>query len=105
MESEPPLLRGFLLGFVRIHVLHHAAEHPVYGLWMRDELARHGYEVSVGTLYPVLHGLEELGYLVSEHRVVDGRTRRYYTATDEGRWLLDRLRPRIRELVDEVAPT
>jgi DNA-binding PadR family transcriptional regulator len=90
---------------MRIHILHHAAEQPIYGLWMRDELARHGYEVSVGTLYPMLHRLERDGYLASEQRVVGGRVRRYYTATEDGRWLLARLRPRVRELVDEVAPT
>ena len=103
MDDEPELLRDFLLGFMRVHILHHAAEQPVYGLWMRDELASHGYEISVGTLYPMLHQLEERGYLHSEQRVVGGRTRRYYSATPEGRELLAALRPKIRELVNEVA--
>lgn len=104
MGSEPPLLREVLLGFIRIHILHHAAEEPVYGLWMRDELERHGYEISVGTLYPILHQLEERGYLTSKKRLVNGHVRRYYTATDDGRWLLDQLRVKLRELVDEAAP-
>lgn len=104
MEREPQLLREFMLGFMRIHILHHAAEQPIYGLWTRDELARHGYELSVGTLYPMLHRLEKAGYLTSEQRVVGGRTRRYYTATTAGRVLLAELRPKIRELVDEVTP-
>ena len=104
MDREPKLLRDFLRGFMRIHILHHAAEVPIYGLWMRDELARHGYDLSVGTLYPMLHELEAHGYLESERRVVGGRVRRYYRATARGRWLLDELRPTVRELVDEVAP-
>lgn len=104
MGHEPKLLREFMLGFMRIHILHHAAEQPIYGLWMRDELARHGYEFSLGTLYPVLHQLKEQGYLASEQQVVNGRVRRYYTITPDGRKLLARLRPKIRELVDEVAP-
>jgi PadR family transcriptional regulator, regulatory protein PadR len=104
MADDPKLLREFLLGFMRVHVLHHAAEQPIYGLWMRDELASHGYNLSVGTLYPMLHQLEEAGYLTSEQRVVGGRTRRYYTATAAGSALLAELRPKIRELVDEVAP-
>ena len=104
MEQEPRLLREFLLGFMRIHILHHAAEQPIYGLWMRDELARHGYDLSVGTLYPMLHQLEECGYLTSERWQVDGRIRRYYEATPEGRWLLEELRTKLRELLDEVVP-
>jgi len=39
------MLRDFVLGFVKIHVLHHAAQGPVYGLALIDELRRHGYEV------------------------------------------------------------
>src|SRR6185437_8021383 len=60
-------------GLIRLHVLHHAVvEGPVYGLWMIEELARHGYRLSPGTLYPILHGLERKGYLrATEER--DGR--------------------------------
>ncbi len=57
------MFRDFFLGFVRIHVLHHAAEEPVYGLAMIEELGRHGYEISPGTLYPILHGMEREGWL------------------------------------------
>ena len=52
-------------GLIRLHVLHHAVKEPVYGLAMIEELARHGYKLSAGTLYPILHGLEERGYLTS----------------------------------------
>src|SRR5579859_2643932 len=38
-----------LVGFVRIHILHHAAEGEVYGQWLIEELARHGYRISPGT--------------------------------------------------------
>lgn len=58
------MLRDFFLGFVRIHILHHAAEEPIYGLAMIEELGRHGYEVSPGTIYPILHGMERGGWLV-----------------------------------------
>ena len=72
------MLRDFVLGFVKIHVLHHAAQAPIYGLAMMEELRRHGYEVSPGTIYPVLHGLETDGYLAREERVVGGKVRKYY---------------------------
>ncbi len=100
-----PLLRDIQLAFVRIHILHHAAEEPIYGLWMRDELAEHGYDISVGTLYPILHQLEEHGYLVSEQHVVAGRRRRYYRATDTGHQLLADIRAKLRELTGEVLPS
>jgi PadR family transcriptional regulator len=96
------MLRDFFLGFVKIHVLHHAAREPVYGLALIEELARHGYELSAGTLYPVLHSLEAAGYLQRQDRVVGGKIRKYYFATDEGRAALDEARSKIRELVDEV---
>jgi PadR family transcriptional regulator PadR len=53
--------RYLYAGLIRLHVLHHAVKEPVYGLAMIEELGRHGYKVSAGTLYPILHGLEEKG--------------------------------------------
>jgi DNA-binding PadR family transcriptional regulator len=96
------VLRDFFLGFVRIHILHHAAEEPVYGTALIEELRRHGYELSPGTLYPVLHAMEAAGYLARENRVVEGKVRKYYTATEAGRDALDEARAKIRELVAEV---
>ncbi len=96
------LVRDFFGGFIKIHILYHAAQGPIYGLEMIEELRRHGYELSPGTLYPTLHALEEAGYLISERRVVRGRMRRYYRITDQGRRVLAVARARIRELTDEV---
>jgi DNA-binding PadR family transcriptional regulator len=96
------MLRDLFLGFVKVHILHHAAREPVYGLWLIEELARHGYELSPGTLYPTLHSLEREGFLSSERRVVGGRLRRYYTATPAGHAALTEARARIAELVAEV---
>ena len=96
------MLRDFFLGFIKIHILHHAAEEPVYGLALIAELRRHGYELSPGTLYPVLHQLEASGYLGRLDRVVDGRVRKYYTLTRRGRAALADARTKIGELVGEV---
>jgi DNA-binding PadR family transcriptional regulator len=96
------MLRDFFLGFVKVHVLHHAAQEPVYGLALLAELRRHGYELGPGTLYPLLHGLEAAGYLAREDRVVGGKVRKYYTITDAGRLALAEARLKIAELVDEV---
>ena len=96
------MLRDFFVGFVKIHILYHAGEAPVYGLELVKELARHGYQISPGTLYPTLHNLEERGYLVGEKRLVEGRWRKYYTLTESGQVALEEARARIRELVREV---
>lgn len=96
------MLRHFFLGFVKIHILHHAAEAPIYGLAIIEELQRHGYDLSPGTLYPILHSMERDGYLDRHDRTVEGKVRKYYTITDLGRETLLEARQKIRELVDEV---
>ncbi|TKJ29259.1 MAG: PadR family transcriptional regulator [Chloroflexi bacterium B3_Chlor] len=96
------MIREFFLGFIRIHILYHASKEPVYGAWLMQELARHGYELSPGTLYPALHVLERDGYLSKEVRVIEGRQRKYYRITDRGQMVLVEARGRIAELVHEV---
>ncbi len=97
------MLNEFFKGFIKIHILHHAAEAPIYGLQIVQELARHGYtSLSPGTLYPTLHGLEEAGYLISEQQVVAGRWRKYYRITPAGRKALTQVRAKLTELAQEV---
>jgi len=95
-------VRDVFLAFVRVHVLHHAAKERIFGLEMMEELKRHGYDISAGTLYPLLHTLEESGVLISTQEVVNGKGRRYYRTTKAGDALLGELRTKIGELVDEV---
>lgn len=91
-----------LSGMIRLHVLHHATKEPVFGNWMIEELAHHGYKVSAGTLYPLLHGMERDGYLTSTEKQTDGHIRRLYRATAKGRRGLRESKARIRELFKEV---
>jgi PadR family transcriptional regulator, regulatory protein PadR len=99
---EHSMLRDFFLGFVKIHILHHAAEEPIYGLAIIEELQRHGYELSPGTLYPILHGMERDGYLEHYEETVAGKVRKYYTITEQGLAALQAAKVKIRELVNEV---
>ena len=85
-----------------MHVLYHAVREPIFGVEMMEELARHGYEVGAGTLYPMLHQLEKAGYLTSHAEVVAGKQRKYYRATPEGARALEDSKARLRELVKEV---
>jgi DNA-binding PadR family transcriptional regulator len=97
------LTREILLGFWKVHILHHAAEHPIIGQWVLTELRRHGYEISPGTLYPLLKRLERNGWLRSEAAVGEGkRRRRYYHLTKRGAAVLDVLRDTVIELHHEV---
>jgi PadR family transcriptional regulator, regulatory protein PadR len=94
--------RGIYSGLIRIHILYHACEEPIFGLGMIEELQRHGYRLSAGTLYPLLHGLERKGLLRS-HTVRAGRwRRREYTATSAGHHLLKTARKRLRKLFGEI---
>ncbi|MEV0945497.1 PadR family transcriptional regulator [Rhodococcus sp. NPDC049939] len=92
----------FLRGAVRLHILHHAAERPIHGAWMAEELAEHGYRISPGTLYPTLHRMQFDGLLTSGREIVDGRTRRVYAITDSGRAALAEERHALAELAREI---
>lgn len=90
------------IGLVRLHVLHHAAEGTIFGLGIIEELGRHGYRLGPGTIYPLLHSMERRGWLQVDSEIVEGRKRKIYEATAEGRKALKLARTRVRELYDEM---
>lgn len=102
MRADDPVTRHFFNGFIRLHILYHAVKEAVYGAEIAEELVRHGYRLSQGTLYPTLHLLERLGYLRSHATVILGKRRRYYRATPAGRRVLAEARHKLTELVIEV---
>lgn len=91
-----------LVGLIRLHILHHAAEGEIYGQWIMDELERHGYRLSAGTLYPMLHSLEKKGYLSSREKKSGRSMRRLYRATPVGKKALGEAKEKLRELVGEL---
>ena len=95
------IFRDLFLAFVRVHLLHHAGEAPIYGLEMIEELGHHGYQIGPGTVYPVLHELQEAGYLTVEPQTVNGKVRKYYRITSDGRSQLAAQRKRWK-VVDET---
>lgn len=94
--------REFYTGFIRLHILYHAKKEPFYGLWIIKELHRHGYDLSPGTLYPILHRMEKRGYLQSHKELVDGKIRRVYAITSDGETLLENAMGKVRELFSEL---
>ncbi|MBW3113702.1 PadR family transcriptional regulator [Bacillus sp. MCCB 382] len=99
---EERVLRKLFLGFIQIHILHHAKEEPIYGTWMLDELKEHGYSISSGTLYPILHSMEQDGLLLKENKNVEGKIRKYYTTTPKGNEVLIEARNKAFELFKEI---
>lgn len=96
------IFRDLMLGFVKVHVLHHATIQPIYGSGFSAELSKHGYRLSWGTLYPLLHSLEAEGLLDREERIVGGKVRKYYKITKRGRAALAEARRKALELVNEI---
>ena len=94
--------RDLYSGLIRLHILHHAVEGPIFGLEMAEELARHGYRISLGTLYPLLHGLEKRGYLRSAEKRKGRSIRKVYRATPLGRKALQAMRVKVSELFGEL---
>lgn len=94
--------RWFYSGLIRLHVLHHAVEGPIFGFGIIEELARHGYKVSPGALYPLLHSMERMGYLRSTKEGSGKRSRRVYGATPLGRQMLREAKQKVHELFAEL---
>jgi DNA-binding PadR family transcriptional regulator len=101
-KAENPTDHDLYTGLIRLHILHHASKAPVFGLWFIEELGRHGYKLSPGTLYPLLHALERKGYLRSTKRRSGKSLRRMYQATPMGRKALVAARQKVSELFGEL---
>ncbi len=95
--------REILLSFWKVHILHHAATSVVTGQWVMRELRRHGYDVSPGTLYPLLSRMRKRGWLrVVVDQAAGPRARRDYSLTPEGKRVLALVKDQVAELYQEV---
>ncbi|SET80077.1 transcriptional regulator, PadR family [Natronincola peptidivorans] len=99
---QEQILRKFFLGFIQIHILHHAKKEPFYGAWMIEELKEHGYDMSPGTLYPILHSMESKGLIEKEKKTIGGKIRKYYQITTLGNQVLEEARRKAYELFKEI---
>lgn len=100
--DEKLIRREILLAFWKVHILHHAAERPVFGQWMLEELRRHGHDVSPGTLYPLLDRMRKYGWLRCEVSGKGPRARKDYFLTDRGEEVLEGIRTFVNELHHEI---
>jgi len=102
MNGNKLLMKDFFVGFIKIHILYHTGKRPFYGQELKEELEEHGYAMSFGSLYPLLHKLCGDGYLSREDIKVNGKIRKYYTLTERGARLFKEAREKMKKLVDEV---
>lgn len=101
-QIDPQRHQELYSGLLRLHILHHAAKEPIFGMGMIAELQRHGYRIGPGTMYPLLHGMERKCLLRSTESVRAGRMRRLYRATAAGRVALVAAREQVQELFGEL---
>lgn len=102
MQVEKQIYRKLFLGFIQIHILHHAQKEAIFGSWMLEELQEHGYHLSAGTLYPLLHTMESAGLLEKEDKNVEGKIRKYYKTTEKGSVVLQEAKRKAYELFKEI---
>jgi DNA-binding PadR family transcriptional regulator len=100
--TDNDITKNFFYGFIRLHILYHASRGPVFGLKLMQELAKHGYSLSPGTLYPILHQMESSGFLSSRGEVVNGKWRKYYRTTASGKRVLTGSYEKMNELINEL---
>ncbi len=94
--------KGLYAGLMRLHILHEAEQQVVCGVWVMEQLRQRGYEISPGTLYPMLHGLEKKGYLSSSKERVGKTMRRLYAITPEGSAVLGEAKGKVQDLFGEL---
>lgn len=96
------VMKRLFQGFICLHVLHHAQKEPFFGTWMMEELAEHGYKLSPGTMYPILHNLEQEGLLKHYKENCEGKIRKYYEITYLGKQELAKAKIYLKELASEI---
>lgn len=88
-----PIDKTLVSGSMSMLILKLLSEKDMYGYEMIDTLRKRSenvFELKAGTLYPLLHSLEDKNYLTCYEKEVLGKIRKYYQLTKEGRKLLEK---------------
>ncbi len=101
-RGEPKILKEIFHGFIKVHILYHTDKRPFFGQELKEELQRHGYHISFGTLYPMLSKLQTQGFLSRKEVNVKGKIRKYYSITEKGKVIFEGARLKLKELSAEV---
>ena len=79
--------KSLVSGSMTMLILRLLEEKDMYGYEMIEALrekSQNVFELKAGTLYPLLHGLEEKNFVLSYEQEATGKVRKYYRLTDEG---------------------
>lgn len=85
--------KSLVSGSMTMLILKLLSEKDMYGYEMIDTLRKRSqnvFELKAGTLYPLLHGLEEKGLVTVYEHEYAGKVRKYYSITKDGRGLLEK---------------
>ena len=96
------ITRKIFNGLIYVHILHHGNIEEFYGSWMIEELKEHGYNISPGTLYPLLKLMVNEDLISKEERNVNGKIRKYYKTTQKGAQLLFELKNNLKEIFKDI---
>jgi DNA-binding PadR family transcriptional regulator len=102
MEYKTQVYQSIWQGMVRLFILHQAGEAPIYGVKLKKSLRDRGYDISPGSLYPLLHTMEKANLLHCRLKVFKGRVRKYYHLTPKGESSLQELRQAFSGLAQEI---
>ena len=85
--------KSLVSGSMTMLILKLLSEKDMYGYEMIDTLrqkSQNVFELKAGTLYPLLHSLEDKGFLTVYEQEAAGKTRKYYSLTRQGRGFLEK---------------
>lgn len=97
--------KSLISGSMTMLILRLLDEKDMYGYEMIETLrqkSQNVFELKAGTLYPLLHTLEEKSLVVSYEEAVLGKVRKYYSITKEGRVQLEEKRGQWKEYSNAV---
>ncbi len=104
MDTKQQMMHSFWQGILKFFVLHQAAQNPVYGGKLKKQLQDWDYDISPGSLYPLLHALEKALLLKSRVKIFKGRARKYYDITDQGRAVLAAVEGELAAILAKMLP-
>lgn len=80
--------KSLISGSTSMLILRLLEDKDMYGYEMIETLEKKSnnvFTLKAGTLYPLLHSLEEKDYLTAYEDEVNGKVRKYYSITKNGR--------------------
>jgi PadR family transcriptional regulator, regulatory protein PadR len=104
MDLRRQMMQSFWQGILKFFVLQKIAQGPAYGGRLKKQLSECGYDISPGSLYPLLHALEKGSLVSSRVKIFKGRARKYYEITNQGRTVLAELQKELTHIMSKILP-